>query len=80
MKWYTALAIYAVMWWLVLFMVLPWGNRAIADDDVAKGHADGAPERPRMGFKFAATTVIAGIVFGIFYWAKEAGFLAIRGG
>ena len=43
MKWYTALAIYGVLWWLVLFMVLPWGNRAIASEDIAKGHAAGAP-------------------------------------
>ncbi len=79
MKWYTALAVYSVIWWLVLFMVLPWGNRAIAADDVAKGHAAGAPERPRLWLKFAATTVIAGVVFAVFYWAQASGYLAIRG-
>jgi predicted secreted protein len=78
MKWYTALAIYAVIWWLVLFMVLPWGNRAIGPEDVAKGHAAGAPERPRLLFKFALTTVMAAAVFAAFYWALESGLISIR--
>ncbi|MBM3566125.1 MAG: DUF1467 family protein, partial [Alphaproteobacteria bacterium] len=59
--------------------VLPWGNRAIAADDVAKGHAAGAPERPRILVKFAATTVLAGVVFAVFYWAQTSGYLALRG-
>ena len=78
MKWYTALAIYGVIWWLVLFMVLPWGNRAIGPVDVAKGHAAGAPERPRLLLKFALTTIIAAAVFTVFYWAFESGLISIR--
>ena len=78
MKWYTALAIYGVLWWLVLFMVLPWGNRPIATEDIAKGHAAGAPERPRMLVKFALTTVISAAVFAVFYWAYESGLISIR--
>ena len=80
MKWYTAVSVYAVIWWLVLFMVLPWGNRAIAVDDVAKGHAAGAPERPRILIKFAVTTVLAGVVFAVFYWVQASGLVSIRGG
>lgn len=75
----TLAAVYVIIWWLVLFMVLPWGNRAIAADDVAKGHAAGAPERPRILVKFAATTVLAGVVFAVFYWAQTSGYLALRG-
>ena len=78
MKWYTALAIYGVLWWLVLFMVLPWGNRAIASEDIAKGHAAGAPEHPRLLLKFALTTVISAAVFAVFYWAYESGLISIR--
>lgn len=77
MKWYTALAIYTVVWWLVLFMVLPWGNRPIAAEDIAKGHAAGSPVRPRLLIKFGATTVIAAILFAIGYWMQSAGYLAM---
>ncbi len=78
MKWYSALAIYGVIWWLVLFMVLPWGNRPIAAEDIARGHAAGAPERPRLLVKFALTTVISAAVFAVFYWAYESGLVSIR--
>ena len=78
MKWYTALAIYGVLWWLVLFMVLPWGNRPIAPEDVAKGHAAGSPEHPRLLVKFALTTVLSAAVFAVCYWAYASGIISIR--
>ncbi|MSP79645.1 MAG: DUF1467 family protein [Rhodospirillales bacterium] len=78
MKWYTALAIYSIVWWLVLFMVLPWGNRAIGAEDVAKGHAAGSPAEPRLLVKFALTTVVSAVVFAVFYWAYESGLISIR--
>jgi predicted secreted protein len=79
MKWYTALSVYSVIWWLVLFMVLPWGNRGISAEDVAKGHAAGAPERPRILIKFAVTTLLSGVVFAVFYWVQASGYFAIKG-
>ncbi len=78
MKWYTVFAIYAVVWWLVLFMVLPWGNRPIAAEDVAKGHAAGSPIRPRILVKFAITTVLSAVLFAIGYWIHAAGLISIR--
>ena len=79
MKWYSILAIYAIIWWLVLFMVLPWGNRPIAAEDIAKGHSAGAPRTPRILIKFAITTVISAVVMAVFYWAYDAGLISIRG-
>lgn len=74
----TGLLVYAIIWWLVIFMVLPWGNRPIEAADVAKGHAAGAPAKPHLLIKFAVTTVIATIVFAIFYWAHAQGVVSIR--
>ena len=28
MGWVTGLAVYVIIWWLVIFMVLPWGCAA----------------------------------------------------
>jgi len=74
----TGAAIYLVIWWLVLFMVLPWGVRTIGDDDVAKGHAPSAPQKPRMLTKMAVTTVVAAIVFAVVYVVAETGMVSLR--
>jgi predicted secreted protein len=66
----TALAIYFLIWWLVLFAVLPWGVRSQAErGDVSPGSDPGAPSLPRLGLKLLWTTVVAGLVFGLLYVA-----------
>jgi predicted secreted protein len=66
----SALAIYFVIWWLVLFAVLPFGVRSQHEaGDVTLGTDHGAPERPRLAQKFAITTAIAAIVFVAVYIA-----------
>jgi predicted secreted protein len=64
----SALAIYFIIWWLVLFVVLPFGVRSqIEAGAVTPGTDHGAPARPRIARKFAITTVIAAIVFAAVY-------------
>ncbi len=79
MTWITGLAVYVVLWWLVIFMVLPWGNRQIDSDDVAQGQAYGAPKKPRLLIKMAVTTVIAAIIWAIAYLVIESGWITFRG-
>ncbi|WP_207458520.1 DUF1467 family protein [Azospirillum sp. SYSU D00513] len=65
MGWVSGIATYIVVWWIVLFAVLPWG--AQAPETPEPGMADGAPERPRILLKFAVTSVVALVVwFGIY--------------
>ena len=61
-------AIYFVVWWIVLFAVLPFGVRTQQEEgDIVLGTAHSAPVRPMLLRKAAATTVISGIlVFG--FW------------
>lgn len=62
----TALASYFVIWWIVLFAVLPWGVRSQSESGhVAEGTDPGAPTVPHLWAKLGWTTVIAGIVFGV---------------
>lgn len=70
------LAVYLIIWWLTLFMVLPWGVQTVADPNPGDDH--GAPDKPRMVIKAAVTTVIAGIFFAIFYFVYEAGLISFR--
>ena len=48
----TAVAIYFIIWWTVLFAVLPWGVRSQEQTGtVAKGTDPGAPAFPQLGRK-----------------------------
>jgi predicted secreted protein len=62
----TSLAIYFVLWWVVLFAVLPWGARSQQDDgEVTRGTEPGAPTMPRVLNKLMWTTIVSAIVFAI---------------
>lgn len=63
-----AIAIYAIIWWIVLFAMLPIGVRTQAEEgEVSPGTAESAPHRPQLLAKMVATTVVASIVFAVVY-------------
>ncbi len=64
MSGFTAFVLFALIWWTVLFAVLPFGTKPVADPDAATGWR-GAPERPLMGRKLLATTVISAVMWGV---------------
>ncbi|KYG99337.1 DUF1467 family protein [Bradyrhizobium sp. DOA1] len=75
----TWLAIYFVLWWVMLFVTLPFGVRSQHEDGVgAPGTDPGAPILTRMGRKLIWTTIISAIVFGIGLAAYHAGYLSIE--
>lgn len=78
MTWFTGFMVYVIVWWVVWFAVLPFGNRA--PERPEPGHADSAPERPRLGVKAAATTAIAAAVWGGIYWVIQSGLVSFREG
>ncbi len=78
MGWVTGAAVYFIIWWLVLFMVLPWGIKPVTDVDVAKGHAPSAPQRPRLLLKMAVTSLVAAIVWVIVYVIIDLGLISFR--
>ncbi len=68
----SALAVYFVIWWIVLFAVLPFGVRSQAETgDITQGTEPGAPALPGMLRKALITSVIAAVVFAIvwYVWA-----------
>jgi predicted secreted protein len=61
-----AVALYFVIWWLVLFAVLPIGVKSQYEaGEVVPGSEGGAPHAPMLLRKAVITTLIAGVVFGI---------------
>lgn len=68
---------FILVWWTVLFMVLPWGNR---QPDMAEvGMMHGAPVNPNMKKKLIATTVVSLIVLGMIYACIEMNIIDFRG-
>ncbi|MEJ2374578.1 MAG: DUF1467 family protein [Pseudolabrys sp.] len=62
----TILAIYFIIWWVVLFMVLPWGVHSQDESgEVAPGTDPGAPAVHVVWRKLFWTTLIASVLFAI---------------
>jgi predicted secreted protein len=63
-----AIAIYLVIWWIVLFAMLPIGVRTQAEEgEIAPGTTESAPHLPKLLPKMLATTVVASVVFAAVY-------------
>lgn len=76
MKIGTIIAIYFLIWWIVLFAVLPFGVRSQEESgEVIPGTDPGAPMRHRVWSKLGWTTLIASVVFGILYLVYDHGLI-----
>ncbi|EKF58512.1 MAG: DUF1467 family protein [Agrobacterium albertimagni] len=66
----SGLAVYFVIWWLVLFAVLPIGLRTQDEDqEVVPGTVASAPTRFRAARIFLTTTVVSALIYGAWYVA-----------
>lgn len=75
----TIAAIFLVVWWTVLFAVLPWGVRGQAEaEDIVDGTEPGAPVRDLMWKKVAWTTAIATVITTLFVMANAYGWVDWR--
>ncbi|HEX5231605.1 MAG TPA: DUF1467 family protein [Bradyrhizobium sp.] len=74
----TAFAIYFVIWWIVLFLTLPFGVRSQHEDGGgAPGTDPGAPIASLMGRKLIWTTVLSAVFFAAAWLAYVAGYLNV---
>ncbi len=75
----TAFAIYFVIWWITLFLTLPFGVRSQHEDGEGVAGTDpGAPVASRMGRKLIWTTVISAAIYAVAVLAHNAGYLNIE--
>lgn len=77
-SWVTGSMVFIIVWWLVFFMVLPFGAHPVEDDDIGKGHATSAPKKPRIVTKMLITTVIAAALWAGGHWLAGSGLISLR--
>lgn len=64
MTWFSGLVLFIVIWWTLLFAVLPFAVRSqIEDGDVVEGSEGGAPTQSHIGKKMLITTGIALLIW-----------------
>ena len=70
------LAVYFMIWWIILFAMLPFGMRRTQEEagDVLPGTEPSAPERPQFLRVIIMTTVMATVIFMAYYWVRTSGF------
>ena len=72
----AGIVVYVMIWWLVLFAVLPWGVRPL--DAPEPGDEHGAPQAPRMWMKVLVTTVIATALWFVADYVISSGMFSFR--
>ncbi len=63
LTWFGAAALYFVVWWTLLFAVLPFRARDDGTQPFVPGQDPGAPPLPQMRRKALWTTLISNVVF-----------------
>ncbi|SJZ47179.1 Predicted secreted protein [Enhydrobacter aerosaccus] len=76
MGWATGIMVYLVIWWTILFAVLPLGVRRVQNP--GKGQDRGAPERPDILKKVVITSLVAGVLWIGFYVLHQADIFDFR--
>ncbi|HRJ62377.1 MAG TPA: DUF1467 family protein [Azospirillaceae bacterium] len=74
----TGILVFVIVWWVVLFAVLPWGvetEAAAPPGAPLSGMAESAPKAPRIAMKMLITTLISlGIWLAIYLVVAYSGF------
>ena len=67
--WPMAIAMFATIWWVLLFAVLPFGVQSQHEmAEIVPGTDPGAPVAPRLAVKAVWTTAISVVVFAALMW------------
>ncbi len=76
MGWPTLIAIFFIIWWITLFMVLPFGVERQTDG--IPGQDTGAPQKHRMLLKMGINTVLATVLWLVVYLVDRYDLITLR--
>jgi predicted secreted protein len=82
----TGIAIFVLIWWVVLFAVLPWGVRGQHEsgtdtdmEPMAPGTDPGAPTHFSLGRKLLWTTLVSIVIYVVCYVVYAEHLVTIDG-
>lgn len=77
MQWTSALAIYFITWFFCLFLILPFHARRAGEGEVTSipGEEKGAPSRFDARKAAMQVTILAALVFGVYYANYTQGWI-----
>ena len=80
MKWTSALAIFLLFWVMSAFLVMPFGVKTADELGIEKipGQSDGAPANFNPKRILGITTLLALLLFGVFYLNYIYGWISIH--
>ena len=71
-----SIILFLLIWWLLLFTVLPLNISDKAEKNIEGGNDTGAPNNPQIFKKFLITTIISIIIWSIMYiFLRDQGLL-----
>ena len=73
----TMFAIYIVVWWVVLFAVLPLGTSSETHEPPTDGSQWGAPKTPNLKRKFITTTWVSFLLWLFVLWLVFIGWMPL---
>jgi predicted secreted protein len=79
MGYFNGSVLFVLIWWTVLFAVLPLGTQPIAEPDQTTGWR-GAPAKPQIARKLIITTVVTGLIWLLCAGIIASGWISFRHG
>jgi predicted secreted protein len=80
MQWTSIIAIFTLFWVLSAFLVMPFGFRTVEEEGHARvpGQVDSAPAQFRPGRIALRATLLAIVLFGLFYANYVYGWIGVE--
>lgn len=75
---FVGFVVYALIWWTLLFCILPIGVQPQAQGVVEEGGWRGAPAAPRLGRKILWTTLLSGVIWLGIWALVESDLISFR--
>jgi predicted secreted protein len=76
MNWLTGVFTYFLIWWIALFVVLPFGNAPPVETPA--GHMPGAPANPRLKRKFIITSILSAVIWLVIFTVIQSNVFDFR--
>jgi len=81
MDWFTGVVVYILVWWVMIFCLLPVrlkSDKELPENSDPQDGWAGAPQSPMIKEKMIATTILSFVVWGVIYLLISAEILSFH--